>query len=238
MRIRSVKAAPFVVGMLLAMGSVSFLLGGCGGDAMSSPGTTTGSNSINTLVPSVYVGNMTASGQYQVLQFARGATGVSTPLATLTMASGFEITCLTTDASGQIYVGGSIASGTTYQWEVLVYAAGASGTDAPVRTVLGSSTSFQTVTWITTDASGQLYIATNLPTPRVAVMAANANGAATPVRLITGALTQLFITYGLAVDSGGTLYVSNSDNAAIDAFSPTANGHKHRAGRAVWTRCG
>jgi hypothetical protein len=216
--------------VLALLGSLSF--SGCGG---SSSTTTTQmlTPPVNTAVPSIYVGNGPSTAlAYSVLQFTRGAQGSATPLSTLALPATFGITCLTTDSSGQIYVGGSIESGSTYTWEVLVYAAGASGSATPLRTILGSSTSFLTVSEITVDSSGLLYVLTNQPAPMVAVFSATAGGAATPVRLITGAATQIGGNpLGITVDNAGTIYVSNtgvSSNSAqgsVLAFTSTANGN-------------
>jgi hypothetical protein len=141
------------------------------------------------------------------------------------------MTCLATDSAGQVYVGGSqnISGTTTYTWEVMVYAAGASGNATPVRTVIGSGSSFLTVSEMAVDSAGLLYVLTNRPAPMVAVLSATANGAATPVRMITGAATQLGGNpLGIAVDISGTIYVSNTGalgTASVLAFPSTANGN-------------
>jgi len=201
------------------------LLSGCGG---GSPAVTT--NTTNTAVPSIYVGNFSMSGVYSVLQFARAAQGSATPIASLLLPTGFEIDCLTTDSTNQIYVGGALQVGTSYTWEVLVYAAAASGSATPVRTIVGSSTSFLTVSEVAVDSSGLLYVLTDLPAPMVAVMAASANGVASPLRMITGPATQISGgSLGIAVAPSGTLYVSNTGEGvgpgAVLAFTPTANGN-------------
>lgn len=210
----------------LAIASLS-LLPGCGG---GSPAVATTTINTATAVPSIYVGNAPSSGVYSVLQFARTAQGSATPIASLLLPSGFEITCLTTDSAGQIYVGGSLSVGTSFTWEVLVYAAAASGNATPVRTVVGSSSSFLTVSEVAVDSSGLLYVLTNLPAPMVAVMAASANGMAQPLRTITGPATQISAgSLGIAVDPSGTVYVSNTGLAIaageVLAFTSTANGN-------------
>jgi hypothetical protein len=191
---------------------------------------TTTTTVINTAVPSIYVGNLSSSGVYSVLQFARAAQGSATPIASLSLPSGFEMNCLTTDSTGQIYVGGALPVGTSYTWEVLVYAAAASGSAVPVRTIVGSSTSFQTVSELAVDSSGLLYVLASQPAPMVAVMAASANGTASPLRTITGSATQISGgSLGIAVDPSGTLYVSNTGLGTgpgeVLAFASTANGN-------------
>lgn len=210
----------------LAIASLS-LLAGCGGGSTASTTTT-----INTAVPSIYVGNAPSSGVDSVLQFARAAQGSATPIASLSLPSGFEMNCLTTDSTGQIYVGGALQVGTstTWTWEVLVYAAAASGSAVPVRTIVGGSTSFQTVLELAVDSSGLLYVLASQPAPMVAVMAASANGMASPLRMITGSATQLgYSSWGIAVDPSGTVYVSTNGGGTaagkVLAFTSTANGN-------------
>jgi hypothetical protein len=201
---------------------------GSGGSVGTSPIISTPTTSAAS---TIYVGNFSTSGVYSILQFATTAQGSATPIATLALPSGFELTCLTTDSAGQIYVGGAqqISGTATYTWEVLVYAAGASGNATPVRTVVGSSSSFETFAQMTVDSSGQLYVLATQPAKMVAVMSSTANGAATPVRMITGSATQISgSSFGIAVDPSGTIYVSNTGavgTASVLAFTSTANGN-------------
>jgi hypothetical protein len=120
-------------------------------------------------------------------------------------------------------------------WEVLVYAAGASGNDLPVRTIVGSSSSFLTVSDVAVDSAGLLYVLASQPAPMVAVMAASADGMATPVRTITGSATQLSGYDRITVDPSGTVYVSDMGEVTLGgpgsvpgevlAFASTANGN-------------
>jgi len=164
-----------------------------------------------------------------VLQFHRDANGVAQPFATLNMPANFSFTALTTDSSGQIYVGGSVpTSSTNYTWEVLVYAAAATGNDAPLRTIVGGTGSFQVVDAMTVDSMGQVYVVSNTPPATIAVMASTANGAAVPVRRLSWGSTQfnpspLGSSLGIAVDLTGTIYVTSTVN--LLAFPPGASGN-------------
>jgi hypothetical protein len=214
----------FLSSVLLA---VTAGVSGCGGTTRAPVSTAPVSPTGPTATSSLYVGNISDSGvASSLLQFSKESTGATTPLGSLALPAAFFITAITTDRTGQIYVGGSQTVGTAYQWEILIYAANSLGDATPVRTVIGSSSSFETVIGITVDASGQLYVSSGQPAPLIAVMSASANGAATPVRRITGDSTQLgALEYGLAVDSAGSLYTSDPNRASILEFSSTANGN-------------
>jgi hypothetical protein len=141
-----------------------------------------------TATNSLLVGNLSSASIYSLLQFSKTSSGASSPIGSLDLPADFSFSAITTDRLGQIYVGGAIPSPSTspgpiYQWEVLVYAANSVGSAAPIRTVVGSSSSFETVISMTVDASGQLYISSGQPVPAIAVMSASANGAAKAVRV-------------------------------------------------------
>jgi hypothetical protein len=184
-----------------------------------------------TATNSLLVGNLSSASIYSLLQFSKTSSGASSPIGSLDLPADFSFSAITTDRLGQIYVGGAIPSPSTspgpiYQWEVLVYAANSVGSAAPIRTVVGSSSSFETVISMTVDASGQLYISSDQPVPAIAVMSASANGAAKAVRVLSGSLTQLGdLEYGLVVDSAGTLFTADPNRSSILEFSATANGN-------------
>lgn len=177
----------------------------------------------------VYVVQQPSTGTGSILQFALSASGALTPAATLTPPSGFSVTAVATDASGQIYVGGYLGNyGTTP--EILVYPAGSTGAATPSRTILALTNDFYVVNSMVVDAPGQLYVTSN--SLSVAIFSPTANGAATPTRLITGSATQLNNVLGVTVDTAGTLYVSTISipssqipTGLILAFSSTANGN-------------
>src|SRR5665213_1806119 len=110
-----------ILSTFLAAGlTVPAFLSGCGGNASSAGGGTSTTTPVNTAVASVYVGELMSANQFQILQFPRASQGAATPLASIFLPAGFEISAIDTDSTGQIYVGGSIPTATT-QWEVLVY---------------------------------------------------------------------------------------------------------------------
>lgn len=193
----------------------------------------------------MYVGQVPSSGRpITVPQFALTTSGIVSPTSILTVPQSNFLYALTSDRAGQLYVpanDGALPS-------VLVYPAGASGTDAPIRTITGGNGSFDTATLLSVDGAGQLYVydgntldATGQhyiwDTGSIYVFAAGANGAATPLRVISGPLTRLTFSANnsvcaMTVDPSGNLYVAvesvpvqGSDYASILIFPPTANGN-------------
>ena len=76
-----------------------------------------------------------------------------TPIATLNPPANTSITAFTVDPSGNIYVGAELQppNSNTISYEVLVYAAGATGAATPIRTITGFP---EFVTSLAVDASG------------------------------------------------------------------------------------
>ena len=217
-----------VCGLALTLGALI----GCGGSSSSGTGSTgTGTTTpVGALAAggatSVYVVQSPQTGSNSILQFAAAANGATTPAATLTAPTSFQVTAVALDAAGQIYVGGALAG----QPEILAYAAGSTGPATPTRTILfGSSNPYNPVESLTVDSAGNLYVVGFSGT--IAVYSATATGAATPTRTISGALTTLpnLYPYTLALDSTGNMYVAAGNNngvgGAILVFGPTANGN-------------
>jgi hypothetical protein len=138
------------------------------------------------------------------------------------------------DSSGNIYVPSNHYSGAM----ILVFAAGATGNVAPVRTITSPIlTTFQGLAF---DASGDLYAAENpAPAPgsyptgaSIVEFAPGADGAATPIKTITS--PALMEGRGLTADSAGNLYLQAttfpglSPNSfefdSVLGFGPNASG--------------
>jgi sugar lactone lactonase YvrE len=105
------------------------------------------------------------------------------------------------DGSGNIYVANIAGS-------ITVFAAGATGNVAPLRTITGAATGLNGPGGITLDSSGKIYVA-NGNGNSITVFAAGANGNVAPVTTIAGASTLLAEPDGLVVGSNGSLFVTN-----------------------------
>jgi hypothetical protein len=210
------------------------VLAGCAGSGSggSSGGGGTQTGSGNALATggasTVYVmqqnPNQYATSNYTtVLSYPAGGNGALTPTTTLTPPSTFIGICVGSDSSGQLYLGGydNYAGD-----EILVYAAGASGSATPVRTINMSGYAGDP-TGITVDSSGLLYVATD--NDQLLVYSATASGAATATQTIAGYLANASQTvpYEIAVDASGNIYVSTAtaSGGLIAEFAKGATGN-------------
>jgi hypothetical protein len=180
--------------------------------------------------------------------FAAGANGAATPTRLIASGQLDGAIGLAVDATGEIFVStetaGSVAGSTTGQ--ILVYAAGANGSDAPVRVLTppaGTATTNNFFLGLAVGPFGELYAAYDTETHdgsnnvtatslEVQEFAAGASGAATPIKTISGAATGLTFGYDLQVDSVGNVYVvnvvgpdSSSATNSVLGFGPNANGN-------------
>ena len=175
-------------------------LAGCGG--VSAPPVTTSPGAPTTSGPTsapVYVIQGTSTNTDQILTFAAGSSGSTSPSATLT--TNLYLIGVAVDTSGQIYAAG--VNATSLANIVNVYAAGATGTATPVRTITLAA---QPVA-IAVDSAGSLYVTDT--SAEVVVYSSTATGTATPARTISGALTDIGTAESVAVDSSGAVYVAS-----------------------------
>jgi hypothetical protein len=107
---------------------------------------------------------------------------------------------------------------------VTVYAKGAIGDVAPVRSIVGPRTGLRFPSAVAVDARGNRYVA-NRAANSVTVYSSNARGDAAPLRTIVGARTGLNLPTGLALDARGDVYVANRSGDTITVYAPTANGN-------------
>jgi hypothetical protein len=131
--------------------------------------------------------------------FAAGSNGNIAPIQTIT-GSATQLnwpTGVAVDSQGFIY---AVNENSSYQGpsSVTVYAPGANGNVAPVRTIAGPNTGLVFSVGLALDADDNIYVSSYLPA-RIAVFAAGASGNVAPVRTITGAKTTLLIPHGIAV---------------------------------------
>lgn len=160
------------------------------------------------------------SASYAVTEYVVSSKDTVTRTRTLTNMPSVA-SAIAVDASGQVYtVNGSSIS---------VYAASATGSAAPVRTITGASTLLNAPTAIAVDGVGNLYVA-NAEAGNVLVFSAAANGDVAPNRTIAGVTTGITQPWGVAVDAAGDLFVTTSASfapamtARILEFAPGAAG--------------
>jgi hypothetical protein len=157
----------------------------------------------------VYAAN--ANGNVAPIQTVSGSsTGLNHPFG------------ITLDASRNIYVSnGPLPDG---PFSVTVYAAGATGNVAPIRTIGGSKAGLSGPGGIAVDAAGNLYAANYHPSS-VTVYGAGANGNVAPTRTIGGSKTGLTNPYGIAVGGHGLIYVTNLYGNSVTVYAAGANGN-------------
>jgi sugar lactone lactonase YvrE len=185
-----------------------------------------------------FLGNfyVTSPGNNTVTVYAAAASGHATPMAILTTVSPTQQTGypsgIALDVLGELYVTNNQyrSAGSCCYPSVTVFAAGASGSAAPLTTISGSATGMNDPVAITRDASGMLYVANAGGSccgtgNSITVYAPGTSGNAAPTATIVGTLTGLNRPAGLALDQRGNLYVANSGGNSITVYALGANGN-------------
>ena len=228
------------------MSGFALLVMGCGGSgsASSGEGTTTGSGSGSVVAgKSVYVTTVPVAfgtpPPSSLLQFSEDATGSTTPVSTLTGPSGIQFNSVAVDQTGKLYVGGqTFATGNTGldTAEVLVYAAGASGTAKPLTTLALPGLFNNLLADVEVDGAGDIYVLADVAIGTgmagrvysgITVFAPSATGYVI-ARTIAGASTQIQAMNEMAVSPAGTIYVTGGPNGQVPepilVFNPSATG--------------
>jgi hypothetical protein len=110
---------------------------------------------------------------------------------------------------------------------ITVYAAGAGGNAAPLRTIKGAATKLDFPRAISIGPDGDLYVASYTSggtSGRITVYPRTANGNVAPKRTVGGALTQLWSAEDIAFDSDGDMYVSDYYGSIL-VYPRIANGN-------------
>jgi hypothetical protein len=190
---------------------ILILLAGCGSSPSSnSSNSQSGGPSAAPLASggatNAYVLQTEVNGSpFSILQFPLNSSGSVSPASTLLPPAALGVYCIATDNSGQIYVGGLLGGAAV--GEILVYAAGSSGSATPVRTIMESSPNLDYPVAMAVDATGSLYVA-NIGAD-IDVYSSTATGFAAPTNTIEGSLTQLSYAAGIAVDASHHILVAN-----------------------------
>ena len=85
-----------------------------------------------------------------------------------------------------------------------MFAPGANGNAAPVRSIVGAATGLAGPAGLALDAAGFIYVS-NRTGNSVEIFAPDADGNVAALRTIVGAATGLSSPYGLTVDSSGRI---------------------------------
>ena len=161
----------------------------------------------------LYVGGLGTDGTPQVDVYSATATGVSTPLRSLSPLGIQLISALTTDSSDNLYVAGASPSNHGY---ISTYPPGASGSETPSRTIQSDFNFYS----LTVDAKGNLFATTDGPNEvQLVEYSASASGQAVPTTTFTLAAPideEPFIG-SVVQDAAGNFYF-----AASVLASPTA----------------
>lgn len=184
----------------------------------------------------LYVSNYTPLQRLKNIDvFAAGATGDAAPARSIA-GSATELHApgaLSVDDSGAIYsldqysAGSGCFDPTHGCWAVNVYAAGADGNVAPVRSIRGPATKLYYAYGIAADGAGTVYVANGYPSNCcVTVYAAGANGDVKPTRTIQGSRTALYVPVSIALDSRGNVYVLNAEGSPTRSVAVYAAGAK------------
>ena len=161
------------------------------------------------------------------LEFAPGANGNATPIATITgnVAANAAADDVAFDSSGDIHED-------PYGVSVLTFAPGTNGNVAPSLKISGSNAfpSGAGLYQMAFDTSGNQYVTAETGAGAILGWPLTANGNIAPTIQITGSNTGVGTgARGIAFDSAGNLYVSNLNAArtatSILVFAPGGNGN-------------
>lgn len=178
------------------------------------------------------VKNCTPSGRCRgvnrITIYDAGANGNVGPIARIKGSNTAlnEPDAVDVDAHRNIYVA-NFSGGVSKDGSVTVYAAGANGNVAPIRTIAGSNTGLDTPWSMALDASGKVYVTNRASVVRkydsVTVYAAGANGNVAPIQTIAGSNTGLHTPSDIALDASGNIYVTNG--YSVNIYGAGANGN-------------
>src|SRR5581483_5630045 len=125
---------------------------------------------------------------------------------------------LAVDSSGRLYVSDYTAKA------IYVFAAGATGNSAPIRTIAGSATGLVQPLGMSFDSHGHLYVAQGHDdVAPIEEFAANANGNAAPIATIGGSHTKLLGIQNVVLDRHDRIIVPNA--GAIEIFAAGSHGN-------------
>ena len=208
------------LGSLVRLAFVAVAVGGMG--AMSGCSSGPGAPVIEPAKNIYTIQNNTVNGVEAdaVLVFTATANGATMPTGTLRMPSDLVTLAVAVGPDGEIYAGGSTSE---TAGEVLVYAAGSTGTATPTATLTGGTAGTFTVPlYIAVNGKGQLSVFSS--DGSIELFAKGATSAAAPAQYLTYAGTTNDYFGGIAVDDAGEIFVEDEQAGIVDVFAAGATG--------------
>ena len=210
---------------MIASGLVTFLASCSGGANNPIVGDNGGTKVYVIQNPATF-----GSGAGTILQFSAAASGIVSPTGTISAPANTSFNSLASDGTGNIY---SSYYGPGVPGGVVEYAAGATGSPAPIRSLPSNSTTGVTaVDGLVTSTSGEIFVGEDYG--GIQAFSATATGSVPPSRRILGAyengggLSTIGVANSVAVDTSNNLYVVNQGyigGQPLLVFGPAATGN-------------
>jgi sugar lactone lactonase YvrE len=163
--------------------------------------------------------------------YAAGAHGNVTPTAIMTGGSASaplaEVSAITVDTNGKIYVTDMKSGDPDQQPTVSIFDAVVNGPATPSAVIEGPDTGLAAPAGISVDSSGNVFVVNSAidgGTPSVTVYAAGSSGDASPIATISGSNTRLALPLGVALEPGGTIDVVQGSPSRITKYPSGSDG--------------
>ena len=169
---------------------------------------------------SIFIGNFGAN---NVVSFPATGTGNLAPTTTLTGSGVLAPYLIYVDGSGQLW------SANRLLVTVTAYAAGASGSAAPIVTLAGANTGFAIPVGVFATSTGTILVTDegSDADASIRIFSPGSNGNVAPVSVIAGA-NPMFNggqPAGIWLDGSSNIYVTNFNQASIEVFAAGASGN-------------
>ena len=204
-------------------------LAGCA-SVGSTYGKTTGAPATGVYVIQDTAASGTTAASGSVLQFSASATGVATPVSSITNTNVTSLALLATDGLGDLY---TTSTEGTVGSSLIEYPAGSTNNAQPIRSIpFNTTTKLGALNGLAADATGGLYAPED--SGGVAIFSSTATGSVAPNGYILGdsqtggGLSTLLVANAAATDATGNVYVIDAGVGAtkpIVVFSTTAVGN-------------
>lgn len=173
----------------------------------------------------VTIPDLTAGNSYTIALRPVTAAGVGLVTPSITVDLAAPDAALDTWKTITMTPDGTLYTALRDSGKIVVFAPGANGNIAPVRTITGPATGLSNRPHgIAAATDGTIYV-TTFDDNSIRVFAPGADGDATPARIIQGRATGLSGPNGITLSPDGqTLWVASQTNRSVRAFSSSADG--------------